>query len=318
MQIGYFLSSEEHTPQDLLAQARHAERVGMEHVWVSDHFHPWVDEQGHSPFVWSVIGGIAAQTTRLTVGTAVSCPTIRIHPAILAQATATSAVMLDGRFEFGVGSGENLNEHVLGDRWPIAGDRLEMLEEAVEVIRKLWTGEQVTHRGEHYRVENARIYTCPDSPPPVLVSAFGDKATSLAAKIGDGFVSTHPDREHLDQYRSEGGLGPASATLRFCWGPDAQACAQLAHRLWRSSGVPGVLSQDLATPAHFEQAARLVTVESVAESMPCGPDLERIVEAVAEYADAGFDRLYISQVGPDQDAFFAMYESELGPRLATV
>ena len=193
MDIGYFLSSEEHGPLDLVQQAQMAADAGIGSVWISDHFHPWLDEQGQSPFVWSVIGAVAA-TTPLAVTTAVTCPTMRIHPAIVAHAAATAAVMLDGRFELGVGTGENLNEHVLGDRWPTTDERLDMLEEAIEVMRLLWTGEEVSHRGRHYTVENARLYTVPAAPPPVVMSAFGPKATDVAARVADGFVSTSPRR----------------------------------------------------------------------------------------------------------------------------
>jgi G6PDH family F420-dependent oxidoreductase len=315
MEIGYFLSSEEHGPLELVDQARMAADAGMQSVWISDHYHPWVDEQGHSAFVWSVIGGIAVGTD-LRVTTAVTCPTMRIHPAVIAQAAATCAVMLEGRFELGVGSGENLNEHILGDHWPITDDRLDMLEEAVDVMRRLWTGDEVTHRGTHYRVDNARIYTLPEEPPDVHVSGFGPKATALAARIADGYVSTSPDGDLVAQYRAEGGRGPASAGLKVCWGPDERGCAELAHRLWRTSGVPGELSQELRSPAHFDQAASLVSVDAVAEAMPCGPDIDRIVEAARAYADAGFDRLYVSQVGPDQRGFFDIYKSELADRLA--
>src|SRR5215203_1469659 len=258
-EIGYFLSSEEHGPAALVEQARLASDAGIGSVWISDHFHPWLDEQGQSPFVWSVIGAIAA-TTPLSVTTAVTCPTMRIHPVIIAHAAATSAVMLDGRFELGVGTGENLNEHVLGDRWPTTDERLEMLEEAIEVMRLLWTGEEVSHRGRHYTVEDARLYTTPAAPPPVMMSAFGPKATDLASRIADGFVSTKPAKDLLERYRSGGGAGPASAGLKICWGRDAGDCAELAHRLWRTSGVPGELSQELRSPALFDQASTLVTV----------------------------------------------------------
>lgn len=315
MEIGYFLSSEEHGPRELLRQAQMAADSGMGSVWISDHYHPWVDDQGQSPFVWSVIGGIAA-TTSLAVTTAVTCPTTRIHPAVIAQAAATCAVMLDGRFELGVGTGEYLNEHILGDRWPLVDERLSMLEEAIEVIRALWSGEEVVHRGRHYTVENARVYTLPDAPPPVLMSAFGTTAAEVAARVADGFISTHPDRDVLTRYRDCGGRGPASAGLKLCWGPDADECARMAHRLWRSSGVPGELSQDLRSPALFEQATSTVTVEAIADAMPCGPDLDRIVNAVEEYREAGFDRLYLSQIGPRQDEFFELYRSELAPALA--
>src|SRR5215210_6202297 len=198
VKIGYFLSSEEWGPREQLEQARMAEEVGFEALWISDHYHPWTEEQGNSPFVWSVIGGLSEVTSHVKVVTAATCPTMRIHPAVIAQATATSAAMLPGRFEFGVGSGENLNEHVFGDAWPSTDVRLEMLEEAIEVIRLLWEGGTKDHEGKHYRVENARIYTLPDETLPILVSGFGPKATRLAARIGDGYVNAVPDAELLN------------------------------------------------------------------------------------------------------------------------
>jgi G6PDH family F420-dependent oxidoreductase len=315
MEIGYFLSSEEHSPQELVHQAQLAADAGVGSVWISDHFHPWLDEQGQSAFVWSVIGAIAA-TTPLRVTTAVTCPTMRIHPAIVAQAAATSAVLLDGRFELGVGSGENLNEHIFGDAWPVTDQRLDMLEEAVEVMRELWSGQEVTYRGRHYTVENARIYSLADRPPPVHVSGFGPKATELASRIGDGYVSVSPNKDLVDLYRSRGGKGPASAGMKVCWGPDATQCATLAHRLWRTSGVPGELSQELRTPALFNQAATLVTVEKVVESIPCGPDVEPIVESVRAFAEAGFDRIYVNQIGSNHAEFFRFFDRELVPALA--
>ena len=209
MQIGCFLSCEEFGPRDLVEQAKRAEQAGFHALWISDHYHPWNDAQGHSAFVWSVIGAIA-EATDLPVTTGVTCPTVRIHPAIIAQAAATSAVMLEGRFNLGVGSGEALNEHILGDHWPEADVRLEMLREAVEVMRTLWEGGQQSHYGHHYAVENARIYDLPETPPPVIVSGFGPKAVRLAAEIGDGFATTSPDKESIDLYRSEGGKGPGA------------------------------------------------------------------------------------------------------------
>jgi G6PDH family F420-dependent oxidoreductase len=317
VEIGYFLSSEEHGPAALVDQARAAADAGIRSVWISDHFHPWLDEQGESPFVWSVIGAIAAATP-LRVTTAVTCPTMRIHPALVAHAAATCALLLDGRFELGVGSGENLNEHIYGDAWPPSDVRRSMLEEAVALMRMLWTGEEITHRGDHYRVENARLYSVPDTPPPVVVSAFGPKAVDMAARIADGFVSTHPDGDLLSQYREKGGRGLASGAVKVCWGADRDACVRLAHRLWRSSGVPGELSQDLRTPALFEQASKLVTPESVGKEVPCGPDVEPIVAAVQQYIDAGFDRVFLNQIGPDQSGFFRFFETELAPALAGI
>src|SRR5436305_5308910 len=201
MKIGYFLSSEETAPRELVRQATMAEQAGFDGLWISDHFHPWNDEQGHSGFVWSTIGAIA-QATDLRLTTAVTCPTIRTHPAVIAQAAATSAVLLEGRFTLGLGSGEALNEHILGDRWPQADERLEMLEEAVEVIRTLWQGGMQSHRGRHYQVEKARIYDLPNRPPPILISGFGPKSIRLAARIGDGFCTVTPSREDVELFRA--------------------------------------------------------------------------------------------------------------------
>ncbi len=314
MKIGYFLSCEEWGPHDLIAQAQKAEQAGFEGLWISDHFHPWNDAQGHSPFVWSVIGALAQATERMHVTTAVTCPTIRIHPAIIAQAAATSAVLLEGRFALGVGSGEALNEHILGDHWPEADERLEMLEEAVEVIRTLWQGGVQDHRGRHYRVEHARIYDLPDTPPPVYVSGFGSKAIEVAARIGDGFCTVGPDEDAVKQFRDaarEGAL--VQGGLKVCWGEDRDAAVKTVHKLWANESLPGELAQILPTPEHFEQASTLVTEEMIAESVACGPEVERHVAEIKAYAEAGFDELYINQIGPDQDAFFEAYREHVLP-----
>ncbi len=314
MRIGYFLSSEEHPGPALVQQARWAEAAGFDGLWISDHFHPWNDEQGQSPFVWAVIGAIS-QATELPVTTAVTCPTVRIHPAIVAQAAATSAQLLDGRFALGVGSGEALNEQILGDSWPLADVRLEMLEEAVEVMRALWTGDVVNHDGKHYLVEHARLYTLPDQPPPVYVSAFGPSAIELAARIADGFVTTKPAADDLKSYRDQGGKGPAQGGVKVCYGSDEKTARATAHRLWSNSGVPGELSQVLRTPEHFMQASELVTEEMTGESVVCGPDVDAHVKALQEYVDAGFDEVYVSQMGQEQEPFFDFYKSDVLPRL---
>ncbi|HEX2413371.1 MAG TPA: TIGR03557 family F420-dependent LLM class oxidoreductase [Solirubrobacteraceae bacterium] len=313
MKIGYFLSSEEFAPQQLIEQARRAEQAGFHALWISDHYHPWNDEQGHSPFVWSVIGALA-EATSLPVTTGVTCPTVRIHPAIIAQAAATSRVMHPGRFQLGVGSGEALNEHILGDRWPEADVRLEMLEEAVEVIRLLWQGGQRSHHGRHYTVENARVYDLPDDPPPILVSGFGPKAIRLAAQIGDGFCTTAPDTEAIDLYRSEGGTGSVHAGTKVCFMDDEQEAMETVLRLWPNEGLPGELAQVLPTPAHFEQACELVTAEHI--KTPVGPDIDKHVASLQQYADAGVDELFVQQIGPNQDAFFTTWASEVLPRLS--
>jgi G6PDH family F420-dependent oxidoreductase len=312
--FGCFLSSEDTAPRALVEQAQMAERAGLTTVSISDHFHPWMDSQGESPFVWSVIGGIAA-TTSLTVTTAVTCPILRIHPAVLAQAAATSSALLGGRFRFGVGTGERLNEHVLGQHWPPAAIRRDMLAEAIELMRALWSGEVVTRRGTHYTTENARIYTRPEGEIPVLVSAFGPAAATLAAEHGDGFVSTAPDTESLRAYAESGGSGTTVATVKLCWGPDEDEAKRTAHHLWASSGIPGEASQELSMPQHFEEAAELVTVDQLAEKIPCGPDPERHARTIREYVDAGFDEIHLGQIGGNHDGFFKFLVDELLPRL---
>jgi G6PDH family F420-dependent oxidoreductase len=314
VRIGYFLATEEFAPAELLDQARAAERAGFQGLWISDHYHPWNEAQGQSPFVWGVLGALA-ETTKLPVTTAVTCPTMRIHPAVIAQAAATAAVLLEGRFLFGVGSGEALNEHILGDRWPIADVRLEMLEEAIEVIRKLWSGETVSHEGRHYRVEHARLFTLPDTPPPILVSGFGAKAVDVAARVGDGYCITMPDEELISGYRSGGGGDKlVQAGLKVRYGSDEAEARKTVRRLWPSEGLPGELAQVLPTPEHFEQATELVTEEMLGEAIPCGPDLERHAQAIQEFADAGADELYVHQIGGGHDQFFEAYTREILPR----
>ena len=314
MKLGYFLSSEEHAPRSLVDQAKAAEQAGFDALWISDHFHPWNDEQGESPFVWSVIGAVG-EVTNLPVTTAVTCPTIRIHPAVVAQAAATSALMCRGGFRLGVGSGEALNEHVTGARWPTADVRLDMLEEAVDVMRRLWTGERVNHHGTHYTVEDARIYTRPDEPVEVLVSAFGPKAMELAARIADGFITTVPDADAIESYRSQGGRGPVTAGAKACYGASREESVKKAHRLWSNAGVPGELAQVLPSPRHFEQAAELVPPEKIGEAMPCGPDADEHIEKLAKYVEAGYDEIYVSQIGEFSQEFFDFYESDVLPAL---
>jgi G6PDH family F420-dependent oxidoreductase len=313
VKFGYFLSCEEFDAPQLVRQAQLAEEHGFAALWISDHFHPWLDEQGNSPFVWSVIGAVS-QATSLPISTAVTCPTTRIHPAIIAQAAATSAVLAGGGFTLGVGSGEALNEHVLGDRWPSTEVRLDMLEEAVEVIRALWTGDVVEHHGRHYTVEHARLYSLPDTPPPVFVSGFGPKSARLAGRIGDGFSCTKPDPELIRTFREAGGAGkPMQVGTKVCYGLDETTARQTAHRIWRNEALPGELAQVLPTPEHFQQAASMV--EPDAMITPVGPDVGTHVQALRKFVDAGYDEVYVQQVGPEQEAFFRFYEREVLPGL---
>ncbi|MFI5889995.1 TIGR03557 family F420-dependent LLM class oxidoreductase [Actinoplanes sp. NPDC051513] len=309
MRIGYFLSCEEYTPAQLIEQARLAQDAGFQGLWISDHYHPWNDEQGQSPFVWSIIGALS-QVVRIPVTTAVTCPIMRIHPAVIAQAAATSAALHDGRFVLGVGTGEALNEHILGDRWPFAEERLEMLEEAVVVLRQLWRGEYVTHHGRHYTVDQARIYTLPAEPPRVYVSAFGPKAIDVAARIGDGYISTSPDADLVAEFRRRAGAKPVQGGFKGCWAPTEDEGVEIAHRLWANSGVPGELSQVLPSPKHFEQAAQLVTPEMTRKAVACGPDPAGHAEQLKKYEAAGFDEVYVANMGPNYREFIELYRRE--------
>ena len=310
--FGLTLSSEEHAPPRLVELAELAEEHEFDFVSISDHYHPWVDAQGHSPFVWSVLGAIATRTTDLDVAVGVTCPIMRIHPAVLAQAAATTGQLLDGRFTWGVGTGEALNEHITGRRWPIAADRIEMLEEAIDIIRRLWKGEEVTVRGDHFTVENARIYDPPSSSIPIVVSAFGPAAAEMAARAGDG-LWTGGDAEIIATWRRAGGEGPVYSQITLCWAPTRDEAIERAHRVWPNAGVPGQLSQDLPTPAHFEQAASTVTKEMIADAVPCGPDTEAIVEKIRAAVAAGVDHVYLHQIGDDQEGFCKVWSSEIAP-----
>jgi coenzyme F420-dependent glucose-6-phosphate dehydrogenase len=300
--IGYTLSSEEHGPARLVSLARGAEEAGFGFAVISDHFHPWTDRQGQSPFVWSVLGGIAHATSSLTVGVGVACPIIRMHPAIIAQAAATTAAMMPGRFFLGVGTGENLNEHILGDPWPSPRARIEMLEEAVGVIRLLWQGGFQSHRGRYYTVDNARLYTLPDSPSPLLVAAAGTQAARLAGRVGDGLISVRPDRDLIEVFRASGG-GLAYGQLTVCWAEDEQEARLIAHQWWPIAALNGNEFQELATPADFEVATQDIDKDAVAASIVTGPDPERHIAAIEQFPSAGFDHVYLHQVGPHQEGF---------------
>ncbi|HEX8863539.1 MAG TPA: TIGR03557 family F420-dependent LLM class oxidoreductase [Actinomycetes bacterium] len=315
VELGWTLSSEEHPPNRLVETARLAEDAGFGFAMVSDHYHPWIDRQGQSPFVWSVIGGVAHATERIPLGTGVTCPTMRVHPAIVAQAAATSAAMLPGRFFLGVGSGENLNEHVVAPRWPSAAIRLDMLEEAIEIIRELWEGKLVSHRGTHFEVENARLYTLPDQPPPIYVAGTGDTSASLAANRGDGLIGTAPKKELIQSYRDAGGDGPRYGQLHVCWGEREDQARKTALEVWPNVAIPGELSQELPLPRHFEEAAQTITEDMVAELVPCGPDPEKHLAQLRKFVDAGYDHVLVHQIGDDQEQAVDFYRREIMPRL---
>jgi G6PDH family F420-dependent oxidoreductase len=314
-EIGYAVSSEEHRPLDIVRHVRLAERAGLGYTLVSDHFHPWTDSQGQSPFVWGLLGALAQATERMRFGTGVTCPLIRIHPAIVAQAAATAAALMPGRFFLGVGTGENLNEHVTGARWPAADERLSMLEEAIEIMRELWKGEETTIRGEHYDVDHARIYTLPEEPIEIAVAAAQPQAAELAGRLGDALVAVAPDEAVVRAYRDAGGSGPVYGQLTVCYDEDEARARRTALEIWPNALAPGRSSQELPLPSDFEPFGEQGTEEQIAEAVLCGPDVDRYLEQIREFEQAGFTHVYLHQVGPDQEAFFRFWARELRDRL---
>ena len=313
MRIGYKLCSEERDAAGLVQDARAAEAAGFDFAAISDHFHPWIDAQGESPFVWTTLGAIAASTETITVGTAVTCPTVRMHPALVAQAAATTATLLPGRFFLGVGTGEALNEHIYGDAWPSATTRREMLREAVELLRRLWTGDLVNFDGRYYAVEGARIYSLPDRRIPVYVAASGPEAASLAAEIGDGLIVAGVSREAVDTYDAEGGVGPRLAEIVVNADDDEERALETIKEVWPNSAIPGELSAELPMPRHFEQAASAVRVEDLRGSATLGTAPEPYLEILHQLARSGFTHVFLHQVGADQDRFFGFARDALLP-----
>jgi coenzyme F420-dependent glucose-6-phosphate dehydrogenase len=299
-ELGFAISSEDHAPNDLVRQAALAEQGGFTFCLISDHYHPWIAKQGHAPFVWSTLGGIAQATSTIRVGTGVTCPLIRIHPAIVAQAAASVGCMMPGRFFLGVGTGENLNEHVLGARWPSPDERLEMLEEAVEVMRLLWRGGEQTHRGTHYTVDHARVFDIPDGGVDVYVAAAQPSAAELAGRIGDGLISTSPDEQVVQKFGQD---KPKLGMIHVAYDTDADAALKRAHELWPNTALQGSLSQELPTPSDFEGAAPMVSPDDVAQSTPHGPDPAKYRELIDDYGKAGFTHVYIHQIGENQEEF---------------
>ena len=312
---GYTLMTELYGPKELVANAVAAEQAGFDFAAISDHFHPWLDAQGQSPFAWSVLGAVAARTQRMGLMTMVTCPFLRYHPAVVAQSAATLAVLSDDRFSLGLGSGENLNEHVVGAGWPPVDIRHKMLAESIEIMRRLWSGGVHSFHGDHLALEEARLYTLPDSPPPVAVAAGGPKAAALAGERGDALVSVDPSRELVDAYRQAGGTGPAYGQVALCWAEDEGSARQEARKVWRFA-VPGwKVMAELPNPANFEAATVTVRESDVAEKVSCGPDPKAHLSAITAFLEAGFDRVAVVQAGPDQSGFLRFWSDELRPRL---
>lgn len=313
--VGYHLSSEEHDATTLVRNARRAEEVGFRFASISDHYHPWLDRQGHSPFVWSVLGGIAAATERLEVGTMVTCPILRIHPALVAQAAATVATMLPGRFYLGVGTGERLNEHVTAQRWPSADVRMSMLEEAVDVIRSLWRGKLTTRHGEFFDVENARIFEVPEPLPPVYVAASGDESGELAARIGDGLVSLEQSGSVVSTYRDSGGRGPAIAQTHVCVAPTRDEALGIVREWWPNTGLPGSIKAEVPLPRHFEDAVSVLRDDDIQGRAVLGANVDEHVEELRRYFESGYDHMVVHQIGPDQEACLDFYGRDVLPAL---
>jgi G6PDH family F420-dependent oxidoreductase len=315
IRFGYKLMSEEHGPALLVRNARRAEEAGFDFVAISDHYHPWLTSQGHSPFAWSVLAASAVQTERIGLVTAVTCPTIRYHPAIIAQAAATVACLSGGRLTLGVGTGELLNEHVVGRPWPAPAVRRAMLDEAIQILRLLWEGGARSYRGRHLSVEQAQVWDLPERPPPIVIAAGGPRGAAFAARAGDGLFATAPDRSLVGSWRAAGGEGPGYAEVALSWARDQAEAIRVAHERFRFGLLGWQVMTDLPSPRGFEAATRWVRPEDLASEIPCGPDPERHVAAIRKYRDAGFDHLVLVGIGPDQDGFLRFWESELAPRL---
>ncbi len=319
VEIGYALSSEEQQPQDLVRYAQMAEAHGFTFALISDHFHPWTERQGSSPFVWSVLGGIAATTRTLRVGTGVTCPIMRIHPAIIAQASATVGCLMPGRFFLGVGSGESLNEHITGQAWPPPDMRHDMLEDAIDVLRKLHEGGERSHHGRFFRVQDARVYNLPEPSVPLYVAAGGKHSAELAGRVGDGMIGTKPSEQTVDAFVAAGGEGkPRIGQLTVCWARTEDEAVRTAHECWPNAALGGEYKNELARVKYLEEATRNVTPEMVAKEVVCGPDAQRHLDAIAEFVKAGFDHVYVHQVGPDQEGFMRFYEREILPRAGSL
>src|SRR5690554_2168613 len=306
--FGYTLMTEQSGPKDLVRYAIAAENAGFDFEVSSDHYSPWLTEQGHSPYAWAVLGAVAQATTRVELATYVTCPTMRYHPAVVAQKSATLQLLSDGRFILGLGSGENLNEHVVGEGWPMVDVRQDMLVEAVNIIRELHSGDLVTWEGQYFRVDSARVWDVPDGGVPIGIAVSGDKSVELFAPLADHFISTVPDAALIGAWNAaRGSSADASRVigqLPICWGRDKEAAIRQAHEQFRWFGGGWSVNSDLPTPAGFEGASSFVRPEDVASSIACGPDLDELAESARPFIDAGFTDVALVQVGDDgQDEF---------------
>jgi G6PDH family F420-dependent oxidoreductase len=309
-QFGYTLMTEQTGPRELVRDAVTAEQTGFDFEVMSDHYFPWLSAQGHAPYAWSVLGAVAHATERVGLMTYVTCPTMRYHPAVIAQKSATVQLLADGRFTLGLGSGENLNEHVVGGRWPAVAERQEMLREAIGIIRALHTGELVDHVGPHFRVDSARIWDLPETPVEIGVAVAGDRGIEEIAPMADHLAAVEPDGDLVSTWNATEGApnigsgARAVGQIPICWDPDESAAVERAHEQFRWFAGGWAVNADLPTTAGFAGATQFVTPEDVAQNIPCGPDLDAIVEAVKPFWEAGFTDVALVQVGGDTQQQF--------------
>jgi G6PDH family F420-dependent oxidoreductase len=315
MKIGYKLTAEAFGPQELIRQAMLAEQAGFDFVEMSDHYHPWLEAQGHSPFTWGVLSAIAAKTEQIDLVTGVTCPSVRYHPAIIAQAAATLALISDGRFTLGAGAGERLNEHVTGTGFPGVRVRHQRFREALEIIRLLWQGGYRSYQGRHLQLEDARVFDLPDEPPVIAVAASGPESARIAADLGDGLFATEPDRALVGTWQRLGGHGPAYAELPLAWAPDEQAAVSAVLEKSAFALTGWKVMAELPNPVNFEAATASVGPEQAREQFACGPDVKRHLQVAQQFVDAGFDHLVTMNAGPDPDGFIDFFARELSAPL---
>ncbi|CAN5163730.1 LLM class F420-dependent oxidoreductase [soil metagenome] len=313
MEIGYTLMGEQRSPKDLVRDAVRAEAAGFDFLVASDHYSPWLEVQGHSPHAWTVLGAVAQATERIPFMTYVTCPIVRYHPAVVAQKAATLALLSDGRFSLGVGAGENLNEHVVGQGWPPVTTRHSMLREALVIVRQLWTGQYVTFHGEHFDVEDAKLYDLPEEQVRIGVAGSGTSSCTLAAELGDFFIGTEPKPELKQKYAAAGGSGEMVGQFPVVYGPDADAALGVLHEQFRWGTLGWKVQAELPGPVNFQAAAQHVRPEDMAEAGAWGPHLDPYLEKISAFRDAGYERVALVQVGQDQDAFCEWFTSTLGP-----
>ncbi|MEU5513682.1 LLM class F420-dependent oxidoreductase [Streptomyces griseoaurantiacus] len=317
VKIGYTMMTEQAGPRALVDHVAQAEGVGFDFSVTSDHYFPWLREQGHSPYAWAVLGAAAQATSRIPLMTYVTCPTFRYHPAVVAQKAATLQLLSEGRFRLGLGAGENLNEHVVGSGWPAADVRHERLEEAVGIIRDLFGGKHVTRHGTHFDVESAKLWDLPDEPPPIGIAVSGEQSCRLAGHLADLVIATEPKSELIEAFERHGGTGkPRVGQLPVCYDTDRGAAVKRAHEQFRWFGSGWKVNAELPHPDSFSAATQFVTEEDVAASIPCGDDPEAFVEAVRPYAEAGFTEIALVQIGGDsQPAYLDWSAKTLLPAL---